>query len=65
MECNVGKTDKLVRLLLGVALIILGHVEASVLLNVLGAIVLFTGYISFCLLYTLFKINTCGSKAAK
>lgn len=67
MKCNVGKTDKAIRGIAGVAIIIAGIVYGS-WFGVIGAVLLFTAAIGWCPAYVPFKINTakkddssCGS----
>ncbi len=52
MKCNVGKTDKIIRLIIGVTVIVLGIVFKS-WWGAVGLIPLLTASISFCPLYTL------------
>lgn len=61
---NVGKTDKIIRIAVGLAIIIAGVVMNS-WLGVIGLIPLLTGVISWCPLYCPLKINTCGSTCTK
>ncbi|WP_372744751.1 DUF2892 domain-containing protein [Lutibacter sp.] len=65
MKKNVGSTDKIVRIILAIAI---GHFANSTvfesnwiqyLLFTIAGIMLVTPIISFCPLYTLFGINTC------
>ncbi|PKL90640.1 MAG: DUF2892 domain-containing protein [Candidatus Goldiibacteriota bacterium HGW-Goldbacteria-1] len=59
---NEGKTDRIVRVVLGVGLVAAGFLmtgPAAIVLWVLGAISLITGAIGFCGLYALLGINTC------
>ncbi len=56
--CNVGKVDRIIRAVLGVALIIWAIAVSSWLLGVVGAIALVTSVMSFCPLYALLKIKT-------
>lgn len=67
MKCNVGKTDKYVRIILGLILIgvgvilkvlKIGGLESLLIPVILGAVLLFTAATKFCLLYVPFKINT-------
>ncbi|MBN2768006.1 MAG: DUF2892 domain-containing protein [Campylobacterales bacterium] len=58
MECNIGKIDRIIRVVIGVALIILAFLLSNVLVGIVGVIVLATGIIKFCLLYKLLGINT-------
>jgi len=67
MKINIGSTDKLVRLLLAIILILLFYFE--VLTDTLGIVALIlalvltvTSLINFCPLYPLFKINTAKKK---
>lgn len=60
---NVGKTDKIVRLVLAtifVGLILMGTVSGivAVILGVLTAIFVVTSFVSFCPLYYPFKLST-------
>ena len=65
MKANVGGIDRILRMVLGVALIIVG---AMGLLNVpwsyvaigAGAVFLLTSLIRFCPIYPILGINTCG-----
>lgn len=64
MTQNVGGLDRLVRILLGLALIWTAlYVSLStalvVLSSVVGLILVFTGITGFCWLYSLLKISTC------
>jgi uncharacterized membrane protein len=62
MKLNEGSTDRIVRVVAGIVLAGLGLLvlkgTAGIVLVVLGAILLVTGAVGFCPLYTLFKINT-------
>lgn len=64
MDKNVGKIDKLVRVL--VALLLVGLYFSGILSGVLGYILLavagvmiLTGLVNFCPLYSLLGVNTC------
>lgn len=64
MKCNVGSADRIVRVVLGLALLALGLfvVPGGALkwvLLVIGAISFLTGLASRCPAYMLFKVNTC------
>jgi Protein of unknown function (DUF2892) len=61
MECNVGKTDKLVRLVLAAAIAALGFYFKS-WWGLVAIVPLLTGVISFCPLYKILGINTCKVK---
>lgn len=66
MKKNVGSTDKYIRLVGAVAIIILlatGTVAIGttlgIILAVAGAIFLFTGLTNWCAIYALFGASTC------
>jgi len=66
MGCNVGKTDQMVRYVLGVLLVVayfLHWVSGGMGLAslILGVIFIFTAAIRFCPLYAIFGINTCSN----
>ena len=57
---NVGGTDRVARILAGIALIALAATEQVGLWGwIVGGVVLATGVFSFCGLYTLLGLNTC------
>lgn len=56
--CNVGKADRVLRIIVGLAIIIAGIVYQS-WLGVIGVVPLATGIIRFCPLYKLIGISTC------
>ncbi|MBN1561089.1 DUF2892 domain-containing protein [candidate division KSB1 bacterium] len=58
---NVGKTDKMVRLVLGIVVIIAGVVFKS-WWGLVGLVLLITALLNFCPLYVPFKINTARKK---
>ncbi len=67
MKANIGSTDKLIRLLLAIVLILLFYFE--ILTDTFGIIALIaalvltvTSLINFCPLYTFLKINTTKTK---
>jgi len=57
MKKNMGKTDKTIRLILGVVIIALGIYFKS-WWGLVGLIPLLTSFVSFCPLYAPFKIST-------
>jgi len=67
MKANMGKTDKTVRIIIAVIIAVLAYTGvvsgtlATVLLVLAGVFVL-TSVISFCPLYTIVGLNTCGVK---
>ena len=64
LEKNVGKTDRVVRLVLGAASLAGGYLALSGLLSYavmfVGLILLVTGAMGSCALYSVLKINTGG-----
>ncbi len=65
MRCNVGKTDKTVRIILGLVFIIAGYLlpnfidwKGFYVLAILGVILIITSALGFCPLYLPFGINT-------
>jgi predicted RND superfamily exporter protein len=63
MTCNVGKTDKIVRVIIGLVIVALGFYFKS-WWGLLAIIPLLTAAIGFCGLYVPFKISTIGKKQA-
>lgn len=64
MKPNIGNTDRIVRAVLGLALILIGllvpmsSTALQIILLVLGVILVVTAAIRFCPLYVPFKLNT-------
>jgi len=61
MTCNVGKTDKIIRVIIGLVIAALGFYFKS-WWGLLAIIPLLTAAIGFCGLYVPFKISTIGKK---
>jgi hypothetical protein len=67
MKTNMGGTDRVIRFLVAVAIALLVYFDmvsgtlAYILLAVAGIFVL-TSLVSFCPLYAIFGMNTCGTK---
>ena len=59
MKRNVGGIDRILRIVVGAALMILAATGTVGWWGWLGVIHLATGLMSFCALYTLLGINTC------
>lgn len=57
MECNVGTTDRLLRLVAGLGIAIAGVIFESYW-GLIGVVLLATAIFKFCPLYLPFKINT-------
>ncbi len=65
MNKNIGKTDQIIRIVLGVAIIAYGVMEQS-LLGAIGLIPIVTALISWCPFYCPLNINTtCESSDCK
>ncbi len=62
MKTNVGQLDKIIRVGLGVASLVLG-VVIHWGFYLLGAALIITAFTGFCGLYALFGITTCPRKA--
>lgn len=58
MTCNVGKTDKWIRIIIGIIILAWG-VSISSWFAVIGIALILTGLFSFCGLYKLLGISTC------
>ena len=63
MTINESKTDRIIRVVLGVALFALGlfgeiSQTLGIVLMIIGGIAIITGAIGFCPLYSLFKFRT-------
>ena len=59
MTCNVGTVDRIVRIVVGLALIALVFVGPKTPWGWIGVIPLVTGLIRFCPLYSVLGIRTC------
>lgn len=61
MTRNVGTTDRIIRIVLGLIIIGLGVYFGS-WWGAVGAILLATGLVGWCAIYAPFGISTCGVK---
>jgi hypothetical protein len=61
MKCNVGKTDRIIRLVAGVVIIIIGLYFQS-WWGIIGIIPLLTAALGWCPLYIPLGISTCSDK---
>lgn len=61
MKCNIGKTDRIIRVLIGLIVIVIG-VYLKSWWGAIGLVPIFTAAIGWCGLYTLFGISTCKAK---
>ncbi|MCW4150296.1 MAG: YgaP family membrane protein [Pseudomonadota bacterium] len=62
MKSNVGGIDKVLRIVVGLALILLAIVGAIGVWGWIGLVPLATGLFNFCPAYKLIGINTCKLK---
>ncbi|MBV5286773.1 MAG: DUF2892 domain-containing protein [Methyloversatilis discipulorum] len=60
MKSNVGGIDKILRIVVGVALIALAAMGQIGVWGYIGVVPLLTGLFNFCPVYPLLGINTCG-----
>ncbi|RSK27384.1 DUF2892 domain-containing protein [Bacillus sp. HMF5848] len=59
MKINIGSTDRIIRFILGIALLGLFLLEGPVkYVGIIGIVLILTATIKFCPLYPIFKINT-------
>lgn len=58
MKCNVGKTDKVIRIIIGLAIGAAGYYFKS-WWGLVGIVPVFTALINWCPLYLPFGIKTC------
>ncbi len=61
MKCNVGTTDRAIRVILGLVIIGLGIVYNS-WLGAIGVVPIFTAAIGWCPLYLPIGMSTCKTK---
>jgi hypothetical protein len=61
MKCNVGKTDKVIRIILGIAIGALGLYYDS-WWGLVGIIPILTAAISWCPLYAALGMKTCNNQ---
>lgn len=64
MKSNVGNTDKIIRIIIGLGVIGAGFYYNN-WLGLLGFVPLLTAFISFCPLYAIFGMSTKKSTAPK
>jgi predicted RND superfamily exporter protein len=61
MKSNIGKTDRIVRVVIGLIVIAVGYYFSS-WWGAIGLLPIFTAAIGWCGLYNLFGISTCKIK---
>lgn len=57
MKCNEGKLDRVIRIIIGLLILVLGYYFKN-FFGLFGLLPLITGIVGFCPAYTFFKINT-------
>lgn len=62
MKKNIGNIDKVIRLIVGLFIIIYAGFVLNSWWGLIGIIPIFTVVTSNCMLYSIFKINTCKVK---
>ncbi|MBM3562703.1 MAG: DUF2892 domain-containing protein [Alphaproteobacteria bacterium] len=60
MEANIGKTDRIIRIVAGLLLLSLVFVGPQTLWGLVGLIPLATAFINFCPAYKLLGMDTLG-----
>lgn len=65
MKLNEGAVDRILRVLVGVAVLSLVFIGPKTPWAWLGVVPLLTGLIGFCPLYAILGVNTCGLPRAK
>lgn len=67
MKTNEGQVDRVLRIILGLALLSMTFLldGPARWFGLLGLLPLATGAVGYCPAYTIFGINTCGSEATK
>ncbi len=63
MKPNIGTADRAIRILLGLAIIVLGVILHS-WWGLVGLLPIVTGLVRMCGLYSIFGINTCNVENA-
>ena len=64
MKVNVGSTDRLIRIIVGIAIILLGFLYEN-WWGIIGVVVLLTGILKVCPAYMPFGISTCKTNPEK
>jgi len=62
MKTNVGTTDRIIRLIIGIILVTIGILLKSWVIVLVGVLALLTGIVGWCGLYIPFGINTHRTK---
>ncbi len=62
MKKNIGKPDRILRLIVGILLLGWAYWQMSWVLLVLGLFTLFEAFMSWCILYQILGRNSCPRK---
>ena len=62
MTCNIGKTERILRVIVGLIITSLAFVGPQSKWALLGLVPVLTGLLGWCGLYTLLGLNTCPMK---
>ena len=62
MKSNVGGIDKILRILVGIALIVMAYMNVVGVWGYIGVVPLLTGLIGWCPVYPLLGISSCPMK---
>jgi Protein of unknown function (DUF2892) len=65
MDCNIGRTERVLRGTVGLGLIAIAFVGPQTPWGYLGLVPLVTAIVGWCPPYALFGINTCGARTLK
>lgn len=65
MKLNEGAVDRILRIIVGIAVLSLAFIGPKTPWAYLGIVPLLTGIVGFCPLYALLGINTCGVPRTK
>lgn len=65
MTCNIGNTERVLRAIVGLALIAIVFVGPQTPWGWIGVIPLATAVLGWCPPYALLGINTCGTKSPR
>lgn len=63
MPTNVGSIDRVLRIIIGLALISMVFIGPQTPWGWIGIVPLLTAFIGYCPAYSLFGMNTCGKKS--
>ena len=59
MKCNVGAGDRALRIIVGLALMVMAYMSTIGVWGWIGIIPLMTGMIKFCPMYAILGMKTC------